>query len=159
VSARRSLWLATLLAAAPAEAFATDMCAALDRIAVASRERVPFASLAQAARDGTLVPGYRGGDCLVRPRAGVTCWRNLAPEQLEPRAVERAVRDCLGRAPVLDPGRQPRNPDEADLVFVARGLRYEFDTECSPRCAAGMLASLGIRLDGARPGRAVRPAR
>jgi hypothetical protein len=152
VSARRSLWLASLVAAAPAPAFATDMCAALDRIAAASRERVPFASLVQAARDGTLVPGYRGGDCLVRPRAGVTCWRNLAPEQLELGAVEGAVRDCLRRAPILQPGRQPRNRDDADLVFVARGLRYEFDTECSPRCAAGMLASFAIRFQRAPPG-------
>lgn len=150
MSARWRLWLAALLAAAPVPAFAQEMCASLGRIAAASRERVPFASLAGAARDGSLLPGFRDGDCLVRPRTGVTCWRNLAPEQLELDAVEAAVRACLGREPLLRPGRQPRNPDEADLVFVARGLRYEFDTQCSPRCAAGMLASFGIRFDRAR---------
>ena len=144
-----SLLLVPVLLGWAAPAAAQEMCAALDRIAAASRERVPFASLASAAQAGTLVPGYRDGDCTVR-RTGVTCWRNLAPERLELGAMEQALRECLRREPLLRPGRQPRDPGEADLVFVARGLRYEADTECSPRCAAGMLASFGVRFENQR---------
>jgi hypothetical protein len=153
MSARRSLWLAALLAAAPAPAFAQEMCAALDRIEAASREPVPFASIMQAGREGTLVPGFREGECgyATGSTTAIVCWRRIAGESLSVEAMERTLRDCLGRAPVLRPDRQPRAWGEPDLVFTRRGLRYEFMTQCTPQCAAGMLAWLAIKIE--RPGR------
>ena len=150
MSARRSLWLAALLAAAPAQALAQDMCASLDRIAAASRERVPFASLVQAAREGTLVPGYDAGHCMITPESAVICWRRIAPESLLLSVMEPLLRGCLGRAPILRPDRQPRAYGEPDLVFTRRGLRYALDTECTPYCAVGMMAHLAITIEPRR---------
>ena len=42
---RRSLWLLPSVFAAAAPAAAQEMCAALNRIAAAAREALPFASL------------------------------------------------------------------------------------------------------------------
>ena len=153
---RNSAWIMVTLAALPAPAAAQEMCAALDRIAASSRERVPFASLAQAGRDGTLVPGFREGECgpATGPATAIVCWRRIAPESLSLDAMERTLRDCLGRAPLLRPDRLPRAWGDPDLVFTRRGLRYEFSTRCTPQCAAGMLATFAIKLErGRRPGR------
>ncbi len=147
---RRGLWLGAFLAAAPAPALAQDMCAALDRIAAASRERVPFGSLHQAARDGTLVPRFREQDCRVLSGRGLHCYRNLAPRALDISQMLPTLRDCLRRAPVHEP-RQPRlTYDDAALVFRARGLRYTVRNDCNRSCRAGLLASLDISLDRTR---------
>lgn len=148
MSAGRSLWLGAVLFAAPLPAAAQEMCTALDRIAAAARERTPFASL--AATNDALVPGFRGSDCVVSPGVGVVCWRAIAPEALARGAMERTLRECLGREPILRPGRQPRTGREAGLVFVARGLRYALSTLCSPQCGTGMQASFVIAPERAR---------
>jgi hypothetical protein len=148
--ARRSLWVAALLAAAPAPALAQDMCASLDRIAAASRDRPAFASLRRAAWDGTLVPGYRDRDCTITPGIRVLCYRNLAPASLELDAIGRALRDCLGREPVLRPDREGRTYGDPDLLFVVRGLRYRVNNHCDRHCRAGLITSFEISFERAR---------
>lgn len=146
---RRIVWLGAAMLALPLPAAAQEMCAALDRIAAASRERVPFASIMEAAREGTLVPGFREGDCryATDSTTAIVCWRRIAGESLSVEAMERTLRDCLGRAPLRRPDRQPRAWGAPDLVFTRRGLRYEFMAQCTPQCAAGMLAWLAIKIE------------
>jgi hypothetical protein len=134
----KALLVAGALVLLPGSAAAQEMCAALNRIAAAAREPVPFSSLA----DGPLVPGYHY--CRVQTesaaRAGeVFCHRQLAPGSLIAEVVGAQVRDCLSAIPV--PGPQAWSPLEyrtADLVISVR-------SHCDERCHVGRLASLHIR--------------
>ena len=147
---RRWLAAAVVTMALPAPAAAADLCTALNRIVAASREAVPFASLREAALGGTLVPGFREQDCAVRPGIGIACYRNIAPANLERGAMERALRECLGVAPVPGPERRWRGEREPALAFVASGLRYEVTTGCDHSCRAGLLAYFDVMFEGER---------
>ncbi len=149
-SLRKCLWATPLLAALPAPAAGQGMCAALDRIATASREAVPFGSLADAARTGDLVPGFDRGQCQVTAGARVSCYRNLAPESLELGAMERTLRDCLRSAPVST-GSSPVRIPSRELAFVASGLRYRIAAYCDHHCRAGLLAWFEVAFEAARP--------
>lgn len=148
IGLRKTLWTTLALAALPAPAFAQEMCAALDRIAAASGDPVPFASLVDAARSGDLVPGFGEQDCQVTAGTSISCFRNLASPALELDAMERTLRDCLRRAPVTRTARPGLIPDR-ELVFVASGLRYRVSNDCDRRCRAGLLAYFEIAFEAA----------
>jgi hypothetical protein len=137
---RRSFLIGLALVAAPLPAAAQDMCAALNRIAAAAREAVPFASLS----DGQLVPGYHY--CRVQTgtaaRAGeVFCHQQLAPKSLIAGTVGAQVRECLGAVPISIPRRYP----SSTLVYGTDELWISVESHCDERCHVGRLASLAIR--------------
>lgn len=148
----KAAWLAAALVALPVPAAAQDMCAALQRIAAAAREPVPFASLADG---GELVPGYRY--CRVETGTamrdgGVFCHTSLAPQSLMAETVGPQVRDCLGAAPgrILD-----RFPP-ASLTYSTDQLSIRVSSHCDERCHVGRLASIDLRrrrADGTPPPR------
>lgn len=138
---RRSLWLAAVLVASPAPAFAQDMCAALNRIAAAAKEPVPFASLENGRE---LVPGY--SYCRVETgtaarAGGVYCHATLAPRSLVAETVGTQVRDCLGAVP----GRIIDRLPPASLVYNTDQLSIRVSSHCDERCHVGRLASIDIR--------------
>ena len=144
---RRNLWIGVALFALPLPAAAQEMCAALNRIAAAAREPVPFAKLG----DGQLVPGshYCRVQTGTAARAGeVFCHQQLAPKSLIAEAVGAQVRDCLGAIAV--PGPQSWSP----LEYRTADLAITVQSHCDERCHVGRLASLHIRrrqADGAPP--------
>jgi hypothetical protein len=146
---RRSVLIGAALFALPLPAAAQEMCAALNRIAAAAREAVPFASL-ENSRD-SLVPGYHY--CRVETgtaaRAGeVYCHQQLAPKSLIAETVGAQVRDCLGA--VAAPRPQTWSPQE----YRTAELAITVESHCDERCHVGRLASLHIRrreADGATP--------
>jgi hypothetical protein len=145
---RKSIWIGLALIALPQSAAAQEMCAALTRIAVAAREPVPFASLA----DGQLVPGYPY--CRVQTgtaaRAGeVSCHAQLAPQTLLAETVGAQVRDCLGATLLSRSLRPDRLEYQTDELSIVAG------SHCDERCHVGRLASLTIRrrADGPPPAR------
>ena len=149
---RKCLWMVAAVAALPAPAAAQNMCAALNRIAAAAREPVPFASL----EDGReLVPGYRY--CRVETgtaarAGGVFCHTQFAPKGLIAEAVGPQVRDCLGAVP----GRSLDRFPPAALIYRTDHLSVSVSSHCDERCHVGRLASIDIRRrqeDGAPPPR------
>lgn len=147
---RKSLWMFVAIVMLPAPATAQDMCAALNRIATAAREPVPFASL----EDGReLVPGYRY--CRVETETGarvgaVMCHTSLAPKSLIAETVGAQVRDCLGAVPL------PRERFASGDSYRTDTLLITVESHCDERCHVGRLASIDIRRrreDEARPPR------
>ena len=136
---RKSLWTIAAIVALPVPAAAQEMCAALNRIAAAAREPVPFGSL----KDGReLVPGYR--HCRVETgtamRDGrVFCHTSLAPESLIAETVGAQVRDCLAAVVV------PREPFADGDVYRSETLLISVSSHCDNRCHVGRLASIDIR--------------
>lgn len=138
---RKSLWTIAAIAALPAPAMAQDMCTALQRIAAAAREPVPFASL-ETARG--LVPGY--SYCRVETgttarSGGVFCHSQFAPKSLIAEAVGAQVRDCLGAVP----GRTHDRLPPATLTYLTDQLSISVSSHCDERCHVGRIASLDIR--------------
>jgi hypothetical protein len=126
------------LLAMPLPAAAQDMCAALNRIAAAAREPVPFSSL----RDGRgLVPGY--GWCRVHSGTGeqaveVYCNTSLAPRSLIAATVGAQIRDCLGAV------RVPGRPFSISEEYRTDTLSISVSSHCDERCHVGRLASILI---------------
>jgi hypothetical protein len=125
--------------ALPVPAAAQEMCAALNRIAAAAREPVPFASLEGAS--SSLVPGY--DYCRVETgtgaRAGrVSCHQQLAPKSLIAATVGAQVRDCLGGTSI------PQEWPDNDRVYRTASLVITVESHCDERCHVGRLASLTI---------------
>lgn len=136
---RKSLWMAAAFAALPAPAAAQEMCAALNRIAAAAHEPVPFGSL-EGGRE--LVPGYRY--CRVETGTtlrdgGVFCHTSMAPKNLIAETVGAQVRDCLGAVPM--PRRQFESADE----YRTDSLLIRVRSNCDDRCHVGRLASIDLR--------------
>ncbi|HEY5710957.1 MAG TPA: hypothetical protein VIT38_03590 [Allosphingosinicella sp.] len=140
---RKFLTAAALLAALPGPAFAQNMCVAVNRIAAAGREPVPFLSLEREVAKVVIVPGFRAGTCRVEPGTSISCSRNLAPRSLDVEELGPVLRDCLQAAPA-PAERFP--PDPRLLVFIAEGLRYEIHNNCTDTCRAGMLASFRVTM-------------
>jgi hypothetical protein len=138
---RRSKAVLTVLALAalPLPAAAQEMCAALNRIAAAANEPVPFASLENNA--GSLVPGYRY--CRVETqtarRAGnVLCHAQLAPKSLIAEHVGAQVQDCLGGTAV------PQEWPDNDRVYRTANLVITVESRCDERCHVGRIASMRV---------------
>jgi hypothetical protein len=160
---RKSLWTIAAILAPPAPVEARDVCAALNRVAASSDEALPFASLKEAASDGTLLPGFGKLACRIWRGGfggtGVYCFRDHAPANLDLSGMERILRDCLGVAPVLRVGEagEVRRPDYAGqwgdptLLFIASGLRYGVETDCGERCPSGRSVSVNVVLERGRP--------
>ncbi len=148
-SLRKSLWIVAAIMALPAPAAAQEMCAALNRIAAASREPVPFASL--EGGPSSLVPGYdycRVETGTAMRDGGVFCNRRLAPKSLIAATVGAQVQDCLGGTSV------PQEWPDNDRVYRTGELVITVESHCDERCHVGRLASLTIRRlreDGAPP--------
>jgi hypothetical protein len=148
---RKSLWTIAAITVLPAPAMAQEMCAALNRIAAAAREPVPFASLADG---GELVPGYHY--CRVETgtaarAGGVSCHTQFAPKSLMAEAVGAQIRDCLGAVP----GRIVDRLPPATLTYSTDHLSIRVSSHCDEGCHVGRLASLTIRrrADGLPPAR------
>jgi len=128
----------------PAPAFAQALCPALQRIILASREAVPFASLRrEAGSTEILVPGFQSHSCVVDPGVEVRCWTVLAPPELELAAMETNMRACLG----VDPAESTtarRWGESNSVTFVAEGLRFRVGNACHFRCRAGLIASFAV---------------
>jgi hypothetical protein len=145
---RKSLWTIAAMVALPAPAAAQEMCAALQRIAAAVREPVPFASLEKVRTP--LVPGYdycRVETGTAARAGGVFCHQQMAPESLIAGTVGAQVRDCLGAVPL------PRQGFASADAYQTDSLSIGVSSRCDDRCHVGRIASLTIqrrREDGAR---------
>lgn len=136
---RKSLWTIVAIMALPAPAAAQDMCAALNRIAAAAREPVPFASLTDARG---LVPGYDYCRVDIGTGArdgGVSCSATMAPKSLMAETVGAQVRDCLGAVPL------PREQFAGADDYQTDTLRISVSSHCDERCHVGRIASIDLR--------------
>lgn len=146
---RTFLWAVPLLAALPAPAAATELCAAVQRLVDASRETPPFASVQRARDNGAaIVPGFLPTHCRVAPATGIVC--SYASFSRTAFADWPDPGDCPGvrRAePVAGP-RTDRGYDW-QRTYLASGLRIEYGLRCSG-CAGGTEARFTASLEGQR---------
>lgn len=146
MTARRSLWLVAFLVAAPAPAAASDICAALDRIATASREAPPFASIRRGLAGGeAVVPGFRTEECRVGP-AGIACDDisfNVSNFDGWP-----APLDCPGLTPATPSDRRPGRRDRPH-AYALSGLHIEYGFSCWG-CAGGPHSYFSVSFEGGR---------
>jgi len=138
---RKSLWIVAAITALPAPAAASgEMCAALNRIAAAAQEPVPFASLERS--QASLVPGYdhcRVETGTVARAGGVFCHQRFAPKSLIADVVAPQVRECLGAEPV-----PPERYSNAS-VFRTADMTISIESRCDERCHVGRIASITIQ--------------
>ena len=136
----RSLLTLVALPALPLPAAAQEMCAALNRIAAAANEPVPFASLEGVQT--SLVPGYR--HCRVDTPLGqrigaIYCHSQMAPKSLIAETVGAHVQACLGGTMSI-----PQEWPDNDRVYRTANLEITVESRCDERCHVGRIASLRI---------------
>lgn len=131
---QKSLWTIATVLALPAPAAAQNVCAAIERFAVAMREPEPFGSIRQALANGeAILPGFAAADCraadgVVSCRATDFTMRHFAewPERL----------NCaMSNAEIS----QVRTAPDWHHALIWRDLYFSYGVNCVG-CAGGAVS-------------------